>query len=219
MLSGPTSQAATSQPIRSMVILLHGYGASGDDLIDLAYSWQDNLPHTLFWAPNAPHACEINPFGYQWFGLQDLSPFNVRKGLDVCTPVIARAIQAELTKHQLSTANLILVGFSQGAMLAMDLMFHLPGLKGLIGYAGAFVPPLKATLSTVKPEILLIHGMADTVVPFPALSAAQTALNALGATATTHAIPNLAHGIDAQGIHLGGQFLTTHLNEKDTPHA
>ncbi len=219
MLSGPTSQAATSQPIRSMVILLHGYGASGDDLIDLALSWQDSLPHTLFWAPHAPHTCDMNPCGYQWFGLQDLSPFNLRKGLDACTPTIASAIQAELTKHQLSPTNLILVGFSQGAMLALDLMFYLPGLKGLIGYAGAFVPPLNATLPSVKPAVLLVHGMADTVVPFPALGAAQAALNALGATPTIHAIPHLAHGIDAQGIHLGGQFLATHLNEKDTPHA
>ena len=57
-----------------LVILLHGYGADGNDLIGLAPAFGPLMPDTVFYAPNAPQACEGNPFGYQWFPVSRLDP-------------------------------------------------------------------------------------------------------------------------------------------------
>ena len=57
-----------------LVILLHGYGADGNDLIGLAPVLAPLMPDVVFHAPNAPYPCEGNPFGYQWFGISRLDP-------------------------------------------------------------------------------------------------------------------------------------------------
>ena len=55
---------------RHLMVLLHGYGSDGNDLIAIGRHWSTSLPDTLFVSPNAPDACDINPSGYQWFPIQ-----------------------------------------------------------------------------------------------------------------------------------------------------
>jgi len=218
MLTGSTRMGEESAPVESLVVMLHGYGANGDDLIDLSDHWLQALPNTLFWAPNAPSVCEVNPMGYQWFGLQDLTPFNLRQGLDSSTPKVAEVIRTKLAQHNLTPEHLILVGFSQGAMLALDLMFHLQGLLGVVAYSGCFYPPSKglpgAAAIEPKPSVLLVHGVNDMMVPFISLENSKNALATFGIEAQALAIPGLAHGIDITGIKRGEDFLTQHFTEQ-----
>jgi phospholipase/carboxylesterase len=158
-------------------------------------------------APNAPDVCEANPFGYQWFGLQDITPYNVRAGLDIARPILQKYILSALQERHLSPADLVLIGFSQGGMLALEMMFALQGVKGIISYSGAFYPPIATLLDRPHPEVLLIHGNLDMIVPYVALTEAQKYLRQFGVFPQTLTCAGLGHSINEEGIKVGGQFL------------
>ena len=100
-----------------------------------------------------------------------------------------------------------MVGFSQGMMIALEMMFHLPGIRAIIGYSGAFYPPASATLSVPFPNILLVHGDADSGVPFTHFIEAGQKLSQLGLAPRMETRSALDHQIDERGIHLGASFL------------
>ena len=117
-LNGP-SVAAASGTTRQLVVLCHGYGSDGNDLIGLAPYWQRLLPDAAFVAPNAPEPCPANPMGYQWFPIGRLDPDEILRGVEAAAPVLDRFIDAQLGLHGLDDAHLALVGFSQGTMMAL----------------------------------------------------------------------------------------------------
>lgn len=215
MLSGPSILPQSGKAPKQLVVFLHGYGADGQNLIDIANSWTGILPDAEFIAPDAPNPCEINPMGRQWFGLLDFTPFNIRAGLDIVRPRVTKYLKSLLAERHLSPADLVLVGFSQGTMLALDLMFSLPHLRGVIGYSGAFYPPIAETLQPPYPEVLLVHGAVDTIVPYGALGEAERQLKLFGLKPKTHTCPGLGHSINHTGITLGGQFLADAFNTSD----
>lgn len=215
MLSGAQKLPLSSNSPQQLVIFLHGYGADGANLIDIADVWQDALPEAEFIAPNAPHPCEVNPMGYQWFGLQDFSPTNVRQGLDNAGPILAKYLKHLLAERQLSPAQLALVGFSQGTMMALEMMFHLPGIRCVLGYSGAFYPPIARILTPPVPDVFLVHGDVDMVVPYTALEMARTQLAQFNVPVHTHTCHGLGHFIDGEGLQLGGQFLAHTFSATD----
>lgn len=187
-------------------MLLHGYGSNGDDLLEIAKIWQPDLPNTAFFSPNAIEASEVNPFGgYQWFGLKDFDHTNIRAGLDKARPHVNRFLKRLLAEYSLLPSDLIVTGFSQGAMLALDMVYAIR-LGGIIGYSGAFYPPLN-TQPLSSPPVLLVHGTADLVVPYANLQAAQTKLRAAGINVMTQTCPGLGHSIDEAGLMAGLDFI------------
>jgi phospholipase/carboxylesterase len=206
VLSGP-SVSPVSGIVKKIVIFLHGYGATGDDLIDIADSWSSRLPNTLFVAPHAPEMCETSAFGRQWFGLSDFNPLNIRQGLDTAAPILVKYINTLMTEHKLTAKDIALVGFSQGAILALDIIFHIKGLGGIIGYSGAFYPPATLDHPNDPPKILLVHGTNDTVVPYAAMLHAQTQLDLFDVTVTPHTCNGVGHTIDSSGIRVGCEYL------------
>ncbi len=217
MLSGPRFISETPGNLCRAVVFLHGYGASGDDLISLANEWQNILPPTIFESPNGPTFCDINPLGYQWFGLADFSPITIRMGLDHVRPIVIAYLNNFLAEHQLSPQDLALVGFSQGTILALDVMLAIPNLGAVIGYSGAFYPPLIFPREIIKTKVLLVHGTADTVVPYAAMNQARVQLKEHGISVKTQTCRGLGHGIDAEGLHVGGEFLAQRFSLETPP--
>lgn len=207
MLSGQQRLPQNNQNPQQLVVFLHGYGANGDDLISLSDFWIDALPQTEFLAPNAPERIPFNIFGYQWFGLEEITPFNIRQGLDRAGPKLADYLQEQLTQRQMKPEQLVLVGFSQGTMMALEMLFHLPNIGGILGYSGAFVPRLMTAPFSIKSEVVLVHGTADTVVPFTALAEAQRQLDVMGVSALVYPRPGVGHYIDPQGLEIGKEFI------------
>jgi phospholipase/carboxylesterase len=195
------------KPVQKLVVLLHGYGSNGDDLLEIAKIWQPNLPNTAFFSPNAIEASEVNPFGgYQWFGLKDFDHTNIRAGLDKARPHINRFLKRLLAEYRLLPSDLIVTGFSQGAMLALDMIYSMARIGGIVGYSGAFYPPANATpLSSVP--VLLVHGTADLVVPYTSLQLAQTQLRKININVMTQTCPGLGHSIDEAGLMAGLDFI------------
>jgi phospholipase/carboxylesterase len=208
-LSGPRLDPAKGGSARSAVLLLHGYGADGSDLIGLAAEWAPTLPETLFFSPHAPYPCEASSFGRQWFGFQDKPRHLVAMEVATAAQVIDSTIDRLLADLSIAPGRLALAGFSQGAMMALHVgLRRKTPLAGILGYSGLLMAPellpqhLKST-----PPVLLIHGDADTVVPSASLPEAETALKRAGVPVQAMLRPGLAHGIDPFGLAEGGRFL------------
>lgn len=208
MLTGPGLSPASGKNAKNLIVLFHGYGSHGGDLLALAQFWAPLMPETEFFAPNGLSACEDYPLGYEWFALDDaFTPSYLRAGLDKTRPVIRNGLLQILAQRNLTVADLVLVGFSQGGMLALDMMFAMQGLKGVICYSGAFYPPQEPTILSPHPEVLLAHGEADTVVPYTAFLQATQDLKKYGLHPQTLTCPGLGHSIDEEGLKRGGTFL------------
>lgn len=218
-LDGPRWGPASGAAPTSLVVLLHGWGADGDDLIGLAPHWGAQLPGTLFVAPHGPEPCDMNPMGRQWFTLGDLSPQgdlseaamwprvrSVRAALDVF-------VDAQLAGHGLSDDRLALVGFSQGTMVALHVAVRRARPPAaLVGYSGRLVGADRlAEEATAKPPTLLIHGALDDIVPALSTEQAAQSLRQAGFEVEAHVRPGLGHGIDPEGMALGGAFLARRL--------
>jgi phospholipase/carboxylesterase len=214
-LSGPSHPPAAGGEPQQLVILLHGVGADGNDLIGLAPHWARMLPHAEFLSPNGPEPCDMAPFGYQWFSLMDRDPAAILKGVQRSAPALDAFVTEATMQRGLAAHQVALVGFSQGTMMALHVAPRRAAqLAAVAGYSGALVgPELLPRQVTTKPPVLLVHGEADEVVPAQALPAAAKALEAVGIDVKPYMMPGLGHGIDPQGLALGGKFLAERFAE------
>ncbi len=208
-LSGPSAPPASGGPPRQLIILLHGVGADGNDLINLSQTMGQKLPHARFVAPNGPEPCDMAPMGYQWFSLQDRNPANMLSGIQRSAPLLNAFIDAELDKAGLDDRKLALLGFSQGTMMSLYIAPRRPKqMAGVLGYSGALIGgDTLASEALSKPPIFLIHGDADPVVPVQAMHAATADLQSAEIPVQWSVRPNLPHGIDPEGMAYGADFL------------
>jgi phospholipase/carboxylesterase len=202
----------SGNPPSSVVVLLHGYGDSGQGLISLAPMWRDALPDTLFLAPNAPYPCEVAPSGFQWFSLQEYNPQTLLSGTQNAHPILDNYLDKVVEETGISSDKVALVGFSQGTMMSLYTgPRRKDKLAGILGYSGALVGG-GGLKSTQKPPIRLIHGDNDSVVPVAAYHHAKDILEKNDFPVSGYTTPNLEHSIDEQGIASGQEFLLNILN-------
>src|SRR5690606_18765809 len=148
-----------------LMVLLHGYGADGQDLISLGYEWRDRWPDMLFVSPNAPHPCDQRPSGYQWFPVSGPLPIRRPEGVEAARPVLVNFLMDLWAQSGVSPGRTVLTGFSQGAMMALHVGTALDRqLAGIIAFSGAYVPASGRDASKfAKPPVALIHGDMDSV--------------------------------------------------------
>lgn len=207
-LSGPIIEAR-SGTTDSMVILCHGYGSNGDDLVQLAPHWQAILPNTVFISPNAPERCPGSPTGFQWFPLTSMSREERISGTVAAAPSLDAFIDEKLAEYDLTEDRLALVGFSQGTMMSLHVGPRRgKPLAGILGYSGALSgPALLVAEGRSKPPVFLVHGDRDEVIPFPAMFEAVGALEAAGLSVEKHISSGITHSIGPDGLQKGGIFL------------
>lgn len=194
---------------KNIVVLLHGYGSNGQDLIGLVPEIAYSLPDTLFISPDAPFPCEAG-FGYQWFSLSSYTPQAMLSGAVEAVPILNKFLDDILKEYDLPASKLALVGFSQGTMMSL---YAGPRRKeqiaGILGYSGALVggEMMLGNPSISKCPIHLVHGDHDTVVPVAAYYHAVTTLKMSGFEVTGSVTHGLMHSIDRKGIEDGTAFL------------
>jgi phospholipase/carboxylesterase len=201
---GPASKGE----VRQLVVLCHGLGADGFDLIDLAPTWQHACPDALFASVHAPFSHDSG-FGRQWWSVADRSPAVVEAGVRTAAPYLQGFIDAELARLGLPAEAYAIMGFSQGAMMALFAgLRRAVAPRAVLAFSGALVAPdaLAAELANRAP-VLIVHGEADEAVPVSRSHDAEAALIAAGVPVEAHYIPRLGHGIDDTGISLGALAL------------
>jgi len=204
-LSGPRLPPAKG-PATHLVVLLHGYGADGNDLIGLAEHWREFLPGAVFVAPNAPDRVPGAPSGFQWFPISRIDPHEMQNGVAAAAPGIEAFLDAELAKLNLPPERLVLVGFSQGTMLALHLgLRRAVAPAAIVGFSGLLAGPPPA--QGPRPPVLLTHGDADTVIPASAMFTAAITLGAAGVPLQWHLARGMGHGIDQDGLVMAGLFM------------
>ena len=147
--------------------------------------------------------------GYQWWGLSAFTPQALAYGAAGAAPAIDAFIDRKLAQYGLTEAQLAIVGFSQGTMMALHVgLRRKQKVAGIVGYSGMLTGAAElGHASITKPPVLLIHGSADPIVPVASLHAAKAALQRLGIEVTTHVSQGMGHSVDPVGLRLGSQFV------------
>ena len=219
-LDGPRL-APRSGAAKQLVVFLHGYGADGNDLIDIGRAWAGLLPDAAFVSPHAPRPCGQAPSGREWFPLTMRDPGERWRGVTMAAPGLQTFLDAELARAGLPPSALALVGFSQGTMMALHV-----GLRrgvapaAIVGYSGLLALPDNADPATFaaeiksRPPVLLVHGDQDPLIPIDALFHAAQGLAALEVPVEWHISAGVGHGIDQEGLRHGGEFLARRFGRR-----
>ncbi len=200
------------------IVLLHGYGSNGADLIALAEEWQNALPNVAFFAPNAP--TQIFYDGYEWFSLSDFEPNRVitpdylqtlSDRANKTVPDVILYLNEISEQYHIPLSNFILAGFSQGGLMALNTAFGLTeSVQAVIGMSAVpFVQPIPTNKQL---PILLTHGQQDDVVPFEAMELSQRTLENMNQSVKTCVRPHMGHGIDTQCAICIQEFIQHILN-------
>jgi phospholipase/carboxylesterase len=216
-IDGPRLSPRSGQA-RGLVVFLHGYGADGNDLIEIGRVWQPLLPNVAFVAPHAPYPCGQAPMGREWFPLTFRDPDERWRGVNAAASTLDGFLDRELARHGLPGSALALVGFSQGTMMALHVgLRRSTSPAAIVGYSGIFVLPEGAGPDAVegeirgRPPVLLVHGSDDDLIPVGALIEAAQGLASLDISAEWHLSHGIGHGIDEEGLRHGGEFLARRL--------
>lgn len=215
-LAGPMLMPASEQAPKQIVVLLHGYGSNGMDLISLGTHWRDILPNALFVAPDAPHPAPEMPGGYFWFSFPSDQHFPLTPDQPPAPEEMARAalaitqlLNSIWVQTGLGPEQTVLAGFSQGAMAALYTGLGLEGSAlAIVGFSGILVlPEGLAAKGGPKPPICLVHGSADDVVDPTGSTEAATKLEGLGYAVSLHISEGARHTITEEGLTFAGDFL------------
>lgn len=206
-LDGPRHGPAAGGAPDALVVLVHGFGADGHDLIDLAALWSGAVPGALFVAPHAPEPCDGVPFGRQWFPLWDRSAAQLEAGAASAAAALGAFVAQEAARLSLPPGRVALMGFSQGAMTVLEagLRGAVPGAACVLAYSGGMIGAERPVAES--PPVLIVHGEADEVVPAAASRAAAEALQAAGVPVRALFRPGLGHGLDEVGLAAGAEVL------------
>lgn len=207
-LDGPRIEPQSGKA-KQLVVFLHGYGADGNDLIEIGRAWQPLLPHAAFVSPHAPEACGQGGGGKQWFNLTFRDPNERWVGANAAAPALDSFLDAELKRRELPPSALALVGFSQGTMMALHVGLRRPKqLAGIVGFSGMLAGPdtLEAEIKS-RPPVLLVHGDSDEMLPAVLTQRAARALQDNDVKVAVHIAEGIGHGIDQTGLSHAARFL------------
>ena len=211
MLDGPRYGPVAGGAAQQLMILLHGVGADGKDLIELAPHLGQIFPNAAFVAPNAPNRYDQGLSGYQWISSGIRVEAEAVEAVKAAADILNAFIDEELRSTGLGPQNLALIGFSQGTMMSL---YTAPRrdhpIAGILGYSGRIIGAnLMAAETKSRPPVFLAHGEMDPVLPIECLDAAQQTLEECDFSVQTLRCPNLGHSIDENGLVQGTNFLRT----------
>ena len=208
-IDGPSHGPHNGGKPGHLVVLLHGYGADGNDLIGLAPVLAPLMPDVVFHAPNAPYPCEGNPMGFQWFGISRLDPQVAAAGARSAAPFVDTFLADTMAKYGLDESRTALVGFSQGTMMALQVgLRREKQIAGIVGFSGMLAGPeaLKGEIKS-RPPVLLVHGDSDEMLPAVLTQRAAQVLQDNEVKVAVHIAEGIGHGIDQTGLSHAARFL------------
>jgi len=199
--------------IKNAVILCHGYGGDGKDISIVANYWKNFLSDTLFVCPDAPEVCKVNPKGFQWFDLMDQTEDEILSKSLIAESALNKFIEEVKEENKLKVEEIALVGFSQGCMISLQTALKRKDqVKCLIGYSGKILNPNHLSKNIFsRPEIYLMHGDKDQVVPVGHILEAKEFFSKQNYKINTKIFKNCEHRIPTEGLSIGLEFLKKNL--------
>lgn len=216
-MDGPEVAPTGGGRPEQLVMFLHGVGADGQDLITLSQMFAPTLPRAQFISPNAPFPCDMAPMGRQWFSLQSRETAHMLTGISTAVPLLNTYIDQTLERFGLTSHDLIVIGFSQGTMMALHTLLQRPEpCAAIVGYSGGIIGSAEFKHQIrCRPPVCLVHGEADEVVSFAALPDAEATLRSAGLEVEAYPQPGLGHSISPEGIDAANTFLKRVLATAD----
>ena len=198
---------------KNAVILCHGYGGDGKDISLLASYWKSHLPDTIFICPDAPEKCAASPSGFQWFDLIDQTPEQILSKSLVAEAKLNKLIDEVKVQNNLSSNQIIIGGFSQGCMIALQTgIKRKDKINSIIGYSGKIIDKEHLSKNIIsRPNIILMHGDVDQVVNIEGLLEAKDFFTRNNYKIETKIFKNCEHRIPTEGSSFGLQFIKKHL--------
>jgi phospholipase/carboxylesterase len=214
ILTGPRFGPAAPGPAKQLLVICHGVGASGADLIPLAPFLAQALPHAVITAPDGPEPFDMIPpgnahEGRQWFSLKDWHPRVLEAGVRSARATLDRYLDETLAELGIPPTDYALAGFSQGAMMALFTGLRRPQPpRAILAYSGMLLAPTELRVEIAnRARVLLVHGEEDEVVPAEASSVAADVLRALDVPVDLLLRARLGHSIDQEGLDAGARVL------------
>lgn len=198
---------------KNAIILLHGYGGDGNDISVLANYWKRFLPNTIFFCPNAPEKCSVNPSGYQWFDLSKNDNNYIIKEALKAEYKINQFLNEIKNEYSLDLKNISLSGFSQGCMIGLNVALKLEEkINCLVGFSGRIIDKSNL-IDKIKsrPNIFLLHGDKDVVVPVTNLLESKEFFLRANYKIKTKILKNCEHFIPTEASSLALEFLKKNL--------
>jgi phospholipase/carboxylesterase len=188
-----------------LVIVMHGLGADANDLVDIA-PYLDHGYRFLF--PNAPKPFEMGggmSFGFTWFDGWPAEPESFREARQLILEFLDQALE----QYPTPPGKVILCGFSQGAMMALDIGFHTEKpIAGIVSMSGALneeeLPPFKNI------PVLIVHGTVDDRIPVNTARRARAVLEEHGVDTTYEEFP-MGHHVTDESLHAVRDFMAARL--------
>lgn len=212
-ISGLTLPPASGKKPDSIVVLFHGYGDNSENFLFLGALLGQLLPDTLFVAPDAPIACKAIPSGKQWLSASSKNRPQLLKEIKKLTPSLDQYLDNLLKTYDIPPEKMALLGFSQGARIALHIGLRRPTCAGIVAMSGSYLnDPTAKNLS--RPPILIIHGIEDQKAPVSLARESHKQLDALKMPVTLILLPGVDHAVDPQGLEIAGEFLKDCLSGK-----
>ena len=212
-IDGPRRAPKHGEPPRQLVVFLHGFGADGNDLIQLAPLLAESLPEAAFVAPHAPYPNDMLGGGRQWFSFRADNLWDIDEEVAETYGAFDRFLDAEIAQAGVPADKVALVGFSQGGITALQAALRreaplgaVAGLSTVLANAAHLASELRS-----RPPVLLLHGDLDAVVPVRYFHESLQTLKDHGVPVTAHELPGRGHEIDPEAAGYLRDFLVAQL--------
>ena len=200
---------ASGRP-EQLMVLLHGWGASAADMAPLAQALQAAFPQAALLAPQGFEPVDTGLAGRQWFSLDGVTEDTRPARVAAVLPRLADWVRAAQQASGIGPAATALVGFSQGAILALELAQLHDGIAGrVLSFAGRYatLPSVPLTLTTLH----FFHGATDAVIPAAQSRLAMERVAAFQGDATIDIASGVGHALPPVLVQCAVQRLQTHI--------
>ena len=199
--------------IKNAIILLHGYGGDGKDISMLSLSWKRHMPNTIFICPNGHEICQINPSGFQWFDLNTDDAEYILNESKKAENKLNQYIEEVKLAYKLKNSQICISGFSQGCMMSINIgLTSNESFNCIVGFSGKVIDmnDLSSRIKT-KPNILMVHGDLDPIVPPSSLLDSKDFLIRHKINVETIMIKNCEHHIPIEASSAALNFIKKNL--------
>lgn len=179
-----------------LILLFHGVGSRAEELQPLGQALGHHFTDAYIVSVRSPDTCDLGA-GWQWFSVRGVDETNRATRVADAMPRFVQTVQHWQGETRLDAAATTLIGFSQGAIMALESTQQpVPLAARVIAIAGRFAQAPRHTPRNTR--VHLMHGDADPVMPVRLSELALAQLQTLGTSTTLDRFPTLGHGIDAR---------------------